>query len=390
MPADNQSGGHCDPAFGAARDAFAENFAAREEIGASFSVTIDGVAVVDLWGGWADPARTRPWDRDTLVNVYSTTKGVVAIAVHRLVERGELDLDAPVSRYWPGFECEGKGGITVRMLLNHRAGLPALHETLPGDALFDWGQMTSALEAEKPWWPPGEKHGYHAITYGWLVGEVIARISGKRPGRFIQDEIAGPLGLDFHLGMDAVHDARTAEMTPPPMEPPETGEPALLPMVLEDPDSVTAKAFMNPPTLMELGVVNTRAWRGAEIPAANGHTTARALARLYGALACGGSVDGHKVLSPESIARCHTEESRGPDEVLVLETRFGPGFMLSQEHASFGPGTRSFGHPGAGGSLGFADPDRGLGFGYTMNRMGPNILLDPRATVLIDAVYGCL
>ena len=380
--------GTCDPEFSRVKDAFAENFELRGEVGAAAAVTLDGKSVVDLWAGHADKAKTRPWTRDQLVNVYSTTKGVTAICAHRLADQGKLDLDAPVAKYWAEFAQAGKEKIPVNFLLSHRAGLPAVRKTLDEDALFDWNKMTTALAEQEPWWVPGTRHGYHAVTFGYLVGEVIRRITGKSPGEYFRDELAGPLDLDFHIGLNAKHDARVANLIPSP--PPAPGEPNIFAEIMKDPESVTAKAFMNPPVLSKPGLVNSREWRGAEIPAANGHGTARSLARLYGALACGGELDGVKVMSPNQIARCSLEQASGPDTCLFISTRFSLGFMMSQPGASLGPNPKSFGHPGAGGSLGYADPEAKIGFGYTMNKMQASLLIDPRATALIDAVYASL
>jgi CubicO group peptidase (beta-lactamase class C family) len=380
--------GTCEPKFNRVKEAFAANFDSGDETGAACAITLDGKPVVDLWAGYADKAQTRLWTRDTIVNVYSTTKGLTAICAHRLVDQGKLDLDAPVAKYWPEFAQAGKGKLPVRFLLSHRAGLPAVRKPLAPDALYQWDTMCAALAEQEPWWEPGTKHGYHALTFGFLVGEVIRRITGKTPGTYFRDELAQPLGLDAHIGLGAEHDARTADMIPSP--PPGPDQPNLFAEAAKNPESVTAKAFMNPPVLIKPGLVNSREWRAAEIPAGNGHTTARALARLYGALGRGGEVDGYRVLTPRSIARCHDEQSRGPDEVLFISTRFGLGFMMSQPGASLGPNSRSFGHPGAGGSLGYADPDAKIGFGYTMNRMQASILIDPRATRLIDALYASL
>lgn len=382
--------GTCAPRFAAVRRAFEEQLRSGREVGAAVAVTVDGDPVVDLWGGWADQAKTVAWDRDTMANVYSTTKGVTAICAHRLVDEGRLELDAPVARYWPEFAHAGKHETPVRWLLSHRAGLPAVRVPLPGEALYSWGAMTAALAAQEPWWTPGTRHGYHAVTFGWLVGEVVRRVGGKSVGRWFHDEIGGPLGIDFHIGTDDDEHGRIAEMSPLSQEPSSDGG-RLLQAMLSDPRGMTALAFLNPPSLA-LGV-NHAEWRRAEIPGANGHGTARALARLYGVLARGGSQDGIHLLSPDAIARCHAEQSQGEDLVLQVSTRFGQGFMLSQRGvagATFGPSPRAFGHPGAGGSLGFADPDRGVGFGYVTNRMGPHILLDPRATALVDAAYESL
>jgi len=381
--------GICDPRFARVREVFAESFENRLALGAAVAVTIDGKPVVDLWGGVANTDRTRPWQADTLVNVFSTTKGITAIVAHRLVDEGVLDLDAPVARYWPEFAQADKGTIAVRALLDHRAGLPAVRTVLPNEALFDWGAMTSALAAEAPWWEPDTQHGYHAVTYGWLVGEVVRRASGRTVGQYFREELAGPLELDAHIGLAPEHDARCADLRSGPR--PDT--PTLFDRIMADPTSMTARAFANPLSMLMPSNFASRRWRGAELPAVNGHATARAIARLYGALACGGTLDGVRVLTPESIERARTEHAHGVDAVLDVPTRFGLGFMLSQpaiRDASFGPNPGAFGHPGAGGSVGFADPAARIGFAYTVNRMGASILLDPRATALIDAVYASL
>jgi CubicO group peptidase (beta-lactamase class C family) len=382
--------GTCEPRFERVKKAFVENFSTRMELGAATAVTLDGKPVVDLWGGWADKAKTTPWTRDTIVNVFSTTKGLTAICAHRLVDQGKLDLDAPVAKYWPEFAQAGKQDLPVRYLLSHRAGLPAIRKPLPTKALFSWEAMTSALAEQDPWWVPGTRHGYHALNYGWLVGEVVRRITGRSLGTYFREEIAQPLGLDCHIGLEARHDARVTAILPAP--PPAPGEPNAFLEMMKDPESVSAKTLMNPPDLIAPHTVNSREWRGAEIPAANGHTTARALARVYGALSRGGEVDGVRVLTPASIQRCHTEQSNGPDTVLMISTRFSLGFMLSQPlpGSSLGPNPHIFGHPGAGGSLGIADPDTKIGFGYTMNQMGTGLLVDPRAEALIKAVYESL
>jgi CubicO group peptidase (beta-lactamase class C family) len=371
--------GHCDQRFSAVREAFAEGFRSRNEIGAAVAVMLDGRPVVDLWAGSADLARSKPWQRDTIVNVYSCTKGMTALCAHQLVERGQLDLDAPVAKYWPEFARGGKERLPVRWLLSHRAGLAAVRQVLPPEALYDWDAMCAALAAQEPWWEPGTAHGYHAVSFGWLVGEVVRRISGRGLGTYFCDEIAAPLGLDLHIGLAEAEHSRVAEMSEIPTDGIDADALGLAQVIFADPQSMAALAFVNPPS-MALGP-NNAAWRSAEIPGANGHGTARDLACVYGALARGGRLGGVRVLAPESIARCAAEQSRGRDLVLQIDTRFGLGFMLPQDRrdARFGPSPRAFGHPGAGGSLGFADPDNKVGFGYVMNRMGPHILLDPRA-----------
>ena len=380
--------GMCDPRFERVREAFAENFARRGDVGAAVAVTIDGRPVIDLWGGYADKQRTRPWTRDTIVNVYSATKGVAATCLNRLIDQGRVDLDAPVARYWPEFAQAGKERIPVRWLLSHRAGLPAVSKPLAPDALLRWDVMTAALAEQEPWWEPGTRHGYHALTFGYLVGEVVRRVDGRSLGAYCREEIAAPLGADFHIGLDARHDARCAEMIAP--MPPVPGAPHAIPAAAPDPNSMAAKAMNNPAGAMRMSTVNSRAWRGAEVPAANGHTNARALARIYGALARGGEVDGVRVLSPAQIERCLTIESDGIDAVVGVPMRFGLGFRITQPAARYGPNPRTFGHTGAGGSLGFADLDAKLGFAYTMNQMGSHILLDPRVVALLDALYAAM
>ena len=382
--------GECESGFDRIRQAFIENFDRRGEIGAAVAVTIGGRPVVDLWAGHTDPARSRPWRRDTIVNVYSTTKGLCALCAHRLADQGKLDFDAPVAQYWPEFAAGGKSTMPVKYLLNHKAGLAAIRAPLKFDELFSWSKVTSELARQEPWWQPGTKHGYHAITFGWLVGEVVHRISGKSLGTYFRDEIAKPLGADAYIGFGPELDARVANIVGAP--PPKQGQPNPLMEMLKDPESVSAKAINNPPNAIAPETVNSRAWRGAEIPGANGHSSARALARIYGALACGGELDGVKIISPASLPRCYTEQSKGTDEVLKFPTRFSLGYMLSQPGAQLGPNQRSFGHPGAGGSLGFADLDAKVGFGYVMNQMGDAAaaLMDPRCAALIDAVYASL
>jgi CubicO group peptidase (beta-lactamase class C family) len=380
--------GRCDEKFAAVKAAFEANVRERDEIGAAVAVAYEGELVVDLWAGHADQERTRPWERDTLVNVYSTTKGMTALCAHRLVEEGRLDLDAPVADYWPGFAQAGKAQIPVRQLLCHQAGLAAVAKILPGEALYDWDAMCEALAAQEPWWEPGTAHGYHAVTFGWLVGEVVRRITGESLGTTFRKMFAEPLGLDFHIGLAEEEHGRVAELVALDPTAPEAmdGEAAALAKAfLEEPEGVTARAFVNPPT-MALGP-NNAAWRKAEIPGANGHGTARALATIYGHVALG---DG-KVIGPESVERCRAEHSFGPDRVLGVTTRFGLGFMLpgSTKEAGSTLGEGSFGHPGAGGSLGIADPEARLGLGYVMNRMGPRILLDDRAIALTEAATAC-
>ncbi len=374
--------GKCEPCFAKVREAFVENFAAGREVGASFAATIDGRMVVDLWGGHADAARTRSWERDTIVNVFSTTKAMTALCAHILADRGLLDLDAPVARYWPEFAANGKEAIPVHYLLSHRAGLAALRAPLPTEALYDWQRMVATLAAEEPWWEPGSASGYHAMTYGFLVGEVIRRISGKTPGVFLRDEVTRPLGADFHIGLAASEDSRIADMVPPlPQEMAAAGAGLV-------PDSLLAKVMGNP--LVMPAVANQRAWRAAEIPAANGHGNARSVARIMAALACGGSTGGVRLLGEKSIARAIETQSDGKDLVLPLAIRWGLGFILSSPELPFGPNPRTFGHGGWGGSLGIADRDARVSWAYVMNKMSPGTTGDARSAPMVTALYSAL
>ena len=378
--------GRVHPRYTKVRDTFAAQFRAGAEIGASVAFTVDGEPVVDLFAGDADPARTRPWTRDTISHVYSVTKGITALCAHRLVDRGSLDLEAPVSRYWPEFAQAGKGNISVRWLLSHRAGLQALRVMLAPESLYDWNAMCAALAAAAPCIAPG-KLGYHPITFGWLVGELVRRIDGRSLGRFFREEIAEPLGADFHIGLGPAEEKRAADITQlaPPPELAQAfsgagrnpGEPPLLML-----------AFMNP---SGTGDHNCAAHRRAEIPAINGHGNAAALARIYGALARGGEVDGVRVLSADGVARASELQAEGSDALLNVPIRMGLGYWLTQTGVAgfaFGPNPGAFGHPGAGGGLGFADPAARVGFGYVANRMGSSFAVDPRPEAPIDAFYS--
>lgn len=379
--------GTCDERLQGVRRAFAENFALHGEVGATVAVTVGGKLAVDLWGGHADAARTRRWTRDTIVNIASTTKGITSVCAHRLVDRGLLDLEAPVARYWPEFAQAGKASMPVHLLLSHRAGLPAIDAPLPTEALYDWSVMTRALAEQKPWWEPGTKHGYHAFTFGWLVGEVVRRITGRSLGTYWREELAEPLGLDCHIGLAAEHDARVAEFLPPPSS---SGQPDLEEELTRNAGPMVQKALNNPPKTVS--DMNTPSWRRAEIPAGNAHTTARALARLYGALASGGKMDDFQLLTSASIDRARTQQASGPDAVLFgMPTRFGLGFSLPPEGTGFASSSpSSFGCPGAGGSIAFADPEARVGFAYIMNQLQAGMPPDPRAARLIDAVYASL
>ncbi|MFH8801991.1 serine hydrolase domain-containing protein [Streptomyces sp. NPDC017936] len=379
--------GHCDERFAAVRTAFEENFRERGELGAAVAVTVDGVTVADLWGGWADAARTRAWERDTLVNVWSTSKGPVALCAHVLADRGLLDLDAPVAAYWPEFAAAGKERVLVRHLLSHRAGLSGLREPHSLEQLYDWELTTARLAATEPWWEPGTRSGYHALTYGFLVGEVVRRVTGLLPGAFLEREVTGPLGIDFTVGLPEKEAGRAAELVRPPAA--SSSEQAA---VLSQLTPVAIAALTNPAA--DADAANSPGWRAAEIPAANGHGTARAVAALYGVLAGRGLFAGRRVLSAEAAERVREGQGRCRDLVLgagfAHETEIGLGLWLSGPNGSYGPNPRAFGHDGFGGSCGLADPEAGVSLGYVMNRMGPRIADDPRKMALVEAVYSAL
>ncbi|WP_405926737.1 serine hydrolase domain-containing protein [Streptomyces sp. NBC_00035] len=379
--------GHCDTRFSAVRTAFEENFSDRGELGAAVTVTLDGESVVDLWGGWADAARTRPWERETLVNVWSTSKGPTALCAHILADRGLLDFDAPVAAYWPEFAAAGKESVLVRHLLSHRAGLSGPREPHTLAQLLDWELTVERLAAQEPWWEPGSRSGYHAITFGHLVGEVVRRVSGLLPGAFLEREVTGPLGIDFTIGLPEKESGRAAELVHPRAAP--TSEQAAVYAQLAP---AALAALTNP--IVGATEANTPQWRAAEIPAANGHGTARAIAALYGIFAGRGSYGSREVLSPHAAER--VREGQGSCRDLVLgagfehETEIGLGLWLSGPNGSYGPNPRAFGHDGFGGSCGLADPEAGISLGYVMNRMGPHIADDPRKMALVDALYSAL
>jgi len=371
--------GHCDDRFGSVGRAFAANFAERGEVGASVTVLVDGEAVVDLHGGWATGPPRRPWGPDTLVDFYSVGKAFLGLLALQLVDGGRIGLDDPIATVWPEFAAGGKETATVRHALCHRAGVPAIRTPLTDHDLYDWERMTSALASTEAWWEPGTRHAYHTNTYGHLVGEIVRRVTGDLPGARLR-ALAGPLGADVWFGLPAAEQVRCADV-----EFQTTGAPPDLAfdrMTTEE--SMVALGYFNPPGYSSLGVVNTPAWRGAQVPSTNGHGTARGIALLYAGL-----LEPGRLLSPGLLAEAVSVQSEGYCPVLGEETAFGLGFKPTSPHRPFGPNPRSFGHFGTGGAVGFADPDAGVAFGYAMNHVIPR-WQSSRNRSLIDALCNCL
>ncbi|WP_067472590.1 serine hydrolase domain-containing protein [Actinomadura hibisca] len=371
--------GVCDERFGAVREVLAASLD-RADVGASAAVYLEGEPVVDLWGGHADAARTRPWERDTLVNCWSITKTMTALCALVLADRGELDLHAPVARYWPEFAAAGKERVAVSHLLAHTAGLPSWDaEPMTVEDLYDWERATSVLARQAPRWEPGEGSGYHAFTQGYLVGEVIRRVTGQSVGAFFAEQVAGPLGADFHIGLAAEHDARVAPVIPPPRP-----EGAAL-----ESARAAARLFGNPPFKPE--TANTAAWRRAEIPAAGGHGNARSVAAVQSVLANGGSARGVRLLSEAGCERVLEEQSNGKDRFLRFPLRFGMGYGLRSAEVPISPNPRTCFWGGWGGSLVVVDLDARMCVSYVMNRMlSPGTLGDDRGIGVVLAAYASL
>lgn len=370
--------GTCQPGFEPVREAFRANFEKGLEVGASVAVTRDGESVVDLWAGDARTDGT-PWAEDTLVNVFSTTKMMAAAVMLVLADRGELDFEAPVARYWPEFAQNGKERVLVRHVMSHSAGLSGFDPPIESaEQLYDWDAVCERLARQAPWWEPGSASGYHAFTQGYLQGEVVRRITGRTLGQFFGEEIAEPLGADFHIGLDAAHDGRVAEIIPPT----DTPEPD------EDPNSIAARTHRSSP--LDGSEPNTSAWRRAEIPAAGGHGNARSVARVLSALACGGSVDGVTILSKAGVERALEEQTRGVDLVSRVPLVFGMGFGIRSDDTPVSPSERAIFWAGWGGSLGVADLDLRASVAYAMNRMESSNTQDLRGGIVSATAFGCL
>jgi|SRR6056297_3577010 len=370
--------GTCDDRFRAVADTLSANLDSGADLGASVAVAMGGEMVVDLWGGHADAERSRPWGSDTIANVWSTTKTMTALCALMLADRGQLDLHAPVAQYWPEFAANGKEGVEVRHLLGHTSGLSGWEEPVEESVLYDWDRATSLLAAQAPWWEPGTASGYHAVTQGYLVGEVIRRVDGRTVGQFLAEELAGPLGADFHIGLDPADDHRVAELTPPPPLPDD---------LIGSASEITIKTLSNP--VMSAEMTASEAWRRAEIPAAGGHGNARSVARIQSVLACGGELDGRRYLSAEGCEAVFDEQAYGVDLVLGFPLRFGMGYglpsaeiPLANQHSCFWAGW--------GGSLVIVDLESRAVFAYVMNRMADGLVGDERGLGLAAAAMGAI
>jgi CubicO group peptidase (beta-lactamase class C family) len=371
--------GTCDDRFAGVRNALAQQLDA-DELGASIAVDLDGKTVVDLWGGFRDEARTAPWTQDTLVNVWSTTKTVLNLAALMLVDRGELDVDAPVGDYWPEFSAKGKKNVLVRHLMGHTSGVSGWDKPFSIRDMYDWESATERLALQRPWWEPGTASGYHANNQGHLVGEVIRRITGETFKRFVADEIAGPLGADFQVGAQESDWGRIAPVVPPP--PPEVDVRTL------DPNSVLVKTYTGP--VASAKAANSPEWRQADLGALNGHSNARGVLDVLRVLTLGGEAGGVRLLSPKTIELVFRQQADGVDLVLGERFRWGMGYCLGSPVVPYVPAGRTFFWGGWGGSLIVMDLDRRLTISYMMNRMAPGILGSDRSRAYVEAVYAAL
>ena len=396
--------GYCDPRFEQVADVLRHSLESKFEVGASFAVEIEGEMVMDLWGGHKDAERTMPWQQDTIVNVFSVTKGVTAICAAKLIEQGRLDLHQKVSHYWPEYGCNGKENTTVLDFLCHRAGMFGFRDQVPLDDWTNWGQFTGMLAAQAPFAEPNSIQAYHALTFGWLVGELIRRVDGRTVGVYFKEEIANPLGLDFAIGLDDSDMARCAQM----LMLDELPSISQLNVLKYLPDFLLSKSLTNIKAAVSRGFnpiafdgramdnpnfANTTEWRRAEIPAANGHGVASSLATLYGILSNGGSRDGNEVLKPETIELLRTVHSNGPDMVLFgLNYKFGLGHMLNAPITPIGRNRSEsmFGHTGIGGAVVFGDVEKKLGFSFFNNQQHKDLKLYETSNKLAKALYSIL
>jgi CubicO group peptidase (beta-lactamase class C family) len=382
--------GLVEPGFESVRDAFAANFTAGHEVGAGLCVHVGGHKVVDVCDGWFDRDRSRPYGPDALQLVFSSTKGATAACANLLAQRGQLDLDAPVASYWPEFAQAGKSTLPVRYLLTHQAGLPAIDRTLTAEEVWAWNPVADALAAQTPFWEPGTAHGYHALTYGYLVGEVVRRVTGRSLGTFFADEVAGPLGLDFYIGLPEELEWRVSPIVAAAIGAPPPGTSSS-----DYAKTLLARALNMGGAIRERDWMNQRGWHAAEVPGGAGITNATSLSRMYAGLI--GTVDGgpsEPLLTTEQMEEARTPRTSGPDQVFSsvgfpMEQKIGLGFWRASPYATFG-GRGSFGHSGAGGSYGFADPEHGLAVGYAMNKMADGVVIDPRSAGIVSAIYAAV
>lgn len=390
--------GTCASQFAEVRTEFERNFAERGEVGASVHVTLDGEPVVDLWGGVADPVTGREWSEETIVHVWSCTKAATALCAHILASRGELDLNAPVVRYWPEYGAEGKDATLVRHVLSHQAGLPAVTSALPAGAFYDWELVTSTLAAQKPLWEPGTRHGYHGLTFGFLVGEIVRRVTGLTLGQFFEKEVSGPLGLDFWMGLPEDLEPHVAHTIPVDPTQPGVLLPSLFVTALTQPESLPGLMLLNNGGYMAPGESDSRAAHAAEMGAIGGISNARGLAGLYRPLALGGAYNGVRLVDESQLPQMSSVVVAGLDAVVGVPSRFALGFQKATDNTYLPENDRegllvaeeAFGHNGMGGSLGFADPRARMSFGYAMNRQGPGLGVNSRGQSLVDAVYRAL
>lgn len=366
--------GFCDEKFAAVREAFEKNFVEQEDVGATFCATIDGETVIDLWGGWQDKEKSKEWEEDTIVNVYSTTKTMAALVMLMLADRGEIDFYEKVTKYWPEFGQNGKGDIEVRHIMSHSAGLSGMDVDVSADELYSQDRMAELLAAQAPWWEDRNQSGYHALTQGNLQAEIVRRVTGKTLGQFFADEVATPMGADFFIGVPPEKDAQVCVIIPA-----EDSENRTLADAFGDEEALGYRTFASP--MVPPGAPETEAWRRAELPAANGHGNARSVANIHKIIALGGSVDGREYLSKAGVDRIFDEQTNGTDLVLPMPIRFGMGFGLSSGVLPLGPGGCFWG--GAGGSLAIIDTDVKSTAAYVMNQMTANIVGDARGFNLL-------
>ena len=375
--------GICHDRFTAVRTLFEQNLASGEDVGASVALIIDDHVVIDLWGGTAtfDDGVDKPWERDTIINVWSTTKTMTALSALVLADRGELDVDAPVARYWPEFAANGKDNVLVRHLLSHSAGLSGWQEPITIDDLYDWDKCTSLLAAQAPWWEPGTQSGYHAISQGYLVGEVVRRVSGVSVGTFFAREVAEPLGADFFIGTPDSADHRVAHVIAPTSP---LGDARI------NPESILARTLGNP--LLDAAASATVPWRRSEIPAAGGHGNARSVAAVQSIVSHGGQAQGVRLMSQSGVDRIFREQTYGADLVLAMASkiRLGIGYGLNCPELPISPNTRACFWGGWGGSLVVNDLDARMTFAYVMNRMGEGTTGDARGGGLLMTAFGAM